>query len=139
MIASSYLFLIESGKILLSRRYHTGYEDGKYSVPAGHVEDNETLTDCLIREVREEIGITILPEDARLVHVMHRKESDIRVDFFFTVSSWDGTIQNKEPNKCDDLQWFSVRRLPNTTIPYIREAIVHVLKKEFYSERGWSY
>lgn len=32
MIASSYLILIADGKILLSRRYQTGYEDGKYSL-----------------------------------------------------------------------------------------------------------
>ena len=29
--------LIRSGKILLSRRFRTGYEDGKYSLPAGHI------------------------------------------------------------------------------------------------------
>ena len=44
MIGSSYLLLIENNKILLSRRFNTGYEDGKYSLPAGHVETGETLT-----------------------------------------------------------------------------------------------
>lgn len=81
MIASAYLFLVNDGKILLSRRFHTGYEDGNYSVPAGHVEDGETLIECLIREAKEEIGIEIEKKDVSLVHVMHRKEMDIRVDF----------------------------------------------------------
>ena len=50
MIASSYLLLIRDGKILLSRRYKTGYEDGKYSLPAWHIEKNETSTEGGMRE-----------------------------------------------------------------------------------------
>ncbi|OGG14305.1 hypothetical protein A2875_01995 [Candidatus Gottesmanbacteria bacterium RIFCSPHIGHO2_01_FULL_46_14] len=44
MIASSYLLCIRDDMILLSRRHNTGYEDGNYSLPAGHVEDDELLT-----------------------------------------------------------------------------------------------
>ena len=84
MIASSYLLLVIDGKILLSRRFKTGYEDGKYSLPAGHIEDNESLTAGGAREIFEEIGIRIKPKDLTLVHVMHRKKDDIRMDFFFT-------------------------------------------------------
>ena len=33
-----YLVLIEDGKILLSRRFNTGFEDGNYSLPSGHLD-----------------------------------------------------------------------------------------------------
>lgn len=137
MIASSYLLFIQDGKILLLRRFNTGYEDGKYSLPAGHVEDNESLTVAGEREFYEEIGVRIKPNDLHLVHVMHRKEDDIRMDFFFTTEVGDQTPINKEPEKCDDLRWFTLNKLPTNTIPYIRHAIECYQKNIFYSEFGW--
>jgi len=136
-ISSSYLLLIKNRKILLSRRYHTGYEDGKYSLPAGHVEEGETLTQAAAREVKEESGLIIKPQDFKLVHVMHRKETDIRVDFFFIAEKWSGLPVNHELHKCDDLRWFPLNKLPPNTIPYIRQAIECYLDKKSYSETGW--
>ncbi|MEK7592134.1 MAG: NUDIX domain-containing protein [Patescibacteria group bacterium] len=137
MIASSYLLFIKDGKVLLSRRYNTGYEDGKYSLPAGHIENNETLTSGGIRETFEEIGVRLKPKDLKLVHVMHRKHMDIRMDFFFTADIDKQKPINNEPEKCDDLQWFPLIHLPTNTIPYIRHAIECYQKKVVYSEFGW--
>ncbi len=144
MIASGYLMLVRGDKILLSRRFQTGYEDGKYSLPAGHIEDGETLTSGTCREIFEEIGIRLRPKDVRLVHVMHRKHLDIRMDFFFTIEEQtlpagrQGLFpKNREPHKADDLQWFPLARLPENTIPYIRAAIRNYQKKIIYSEFGW--
>ncbi len=137
MIASGYLMLIRNGNILLSRRYQTGYEDGKYSLPAGHIEDGETITAGTCREIREEIGITPLPSDLKLVHVMHRRHFDIRMDFFFTTDKKNMKPKNTEPHKSDDVSWFPLTKLPTNTIPYIRAAIENYRKKIFYSEFGW--
>jgi 8-oxo-dGTP diphosphatase len=137
MIASSYGLFILKNKILLSRRFQTGYADGMLSVPAGHVEDSETITHALIREMQEEIGITLLPDQFSLSHIMHRKSDDIRMDFFFRVNSWNGIPSNKEPNKCNELVWSPIDSLPSDTIPYISHAIHCVLSNIPYSEFGW--
>lgn len=137
MIASSYLILVVDGQVLLSRRYQTGYEDGNYSLPAGHVEDGESLTECMAREAREEIGVMVPPKQYTLVHVMHRKKADIRMDFFFTADIGNQKPVIREPEKCDDLRWFPLKKLPTNTIPYIRHAIECHQKKIFYSEFVW--
>jgi len=62
-IPASYLFLEKDGKILVARRCNTGYQDGKYQIPAGHVEMGELPTEALIRETKEEIGIDLNPAD----------------------------------------------------------------------------
>lgn len=50
LIAAVHLFLLDGDKVLLSRRFQTGYEDGNFSVPAGHLDGNETIHEAMIRE-----------------------------------------------------------------------------------------
>ena len=138
LIPSVYLLLIKDGKILLSRRFQTGYEDGKYGLPSGHAEGEETMREVMVREALEEVGVKISKGDLHLAHTMHRWCGDHeRIDFFFTAKEWKGEVKNMEPEKCDDLSWFSIDRLPENTIPYIRHAIQSVTNKIPYSEFGW--
>lgn len=137
MIASGFLMFIKNGKILLIRRAHTGYRDGYYSLPAGHVEENESVTESTVRESFEEIGIRVNLKDLVFVHALHNKENDIRLFFFFRAMRWKGEPYNKEPGKCSDVRWFPIDHLPLNTVGYIRHAIECYQKQIFYSEFGW--
>jgi len=136
-LVAVHLFFLMDDKILLLRRFNTGYEDGNYSVVAGHVDAGETVTQAAVREAFEEAGVSLQLENLEVVHVMNRKSNDERVDFFIVVNAWDGEIQNKEPDKCDDLAWFPLAALPINMIPYVQFAIGNYQKGIFYSEFGW--
>ena len=124
IIPAVYLVLMKEGKILLSRRYNTGYFDNYYSFPAGHLDGNETLKRGMVREVKEEIGVDVELNDLELIHVMNRKiPDDERVDFFFTTKKWQGDPKIMELEKCDDLSWFELNKLPDKIIPYIKQVI----------------
>jgi ADP-ribose pyrophosphatase YjhB (NUDIX family) len=58
--------LVHEGRVLLIRR---GKEPlrGRWVVPGGTVEHGETLHDALVREVREETGLTVRPGEVVLV------------------------------------------------------------------------
>lgn len=138
IIPSVYLILEKEKKILLSRRFETGYEDGNYGLISGHAEEKETLREALARESLEEAGIKINPLELRHILTMHRFCGDHeRMDFFFTTDKIEGEVKNMEPNKCDDLSWFSIDQLPPNTIGYIRKAIECYLNKINYCEFGW--
>ena len=111
--------------------------DGNYSVPAGHLDGEETVRMAGIREATEEIGISFEPVDMSFAGVFHRHEGDERVDFFFEVRKWNGEPFNAEPEKCDELRWVDMERLPGNTIPYIRRAIENFRAGIPFEEFGW--
>jgi 8-oxo-dGTP pyrophosphatase MutT (NUDIX family) len=116
---------------------NTGYRDGEYSVPAGHLDGGETVIAAGIREAKEETGVDINAEDMIFSSVMHRTEDDERVDFFVQVREWQGDIVNAEPDKCDDLRWVDANKLPDNVIPYVRRAIANHLSGITFDEMGW--
>jgi 8-oxo-dGTP diphosphatase len=132
-----HLLFLQDKKILLLRRANTGYEDGNYNVVAGHVEFGESVTQAAIREAFEEIGVTLQIIDLQVVHVMSRKAENERIDFFWVIRHWSGDIENKEPEKCDDLSWVALDALPHNINPYLKYAIEKYQAGIFYSEYGW--
>jgi 8-oxo-dGTP diphosphatase len=119
------LLLVKDDKVLLMRRQNTGWGDGDYDLVAGHIDGHETLTAALCREAREEIGITIMPKDAHFSHLLHYVDDTEYMYVYFTVKDWQGIPSIQEPHKCDDLQWFSLSKLPSN----ILEATKGVLEK----------
>jgi 8-oxo-dGTP diphosphatase len=133
VIVDVHLFLLEKEHILLGQRQNTGFEDGKFHVPAGHLEAEETVIDALIREAREELGISIKHEQVIFVHVMHHKSIEGRTGLFFIVREWEGEVQNMERDKCKELQWFDVNNLPENMVLYAKQAIQHYLAGSIFS------
>lgn len=134
---TAHIFLLRGGQVLLLRRFNTGYEDGRYSVVAGHLDVGETVIEAAIREAREEVGVEIHPDDLRLVGVMQRKSNDERIDFFLAASAWSGEAVNQEPDKCDDLRWCQLESLPDNTIPYVRKALGNFQAGRWFEVFGW--
>lgn len=135
VVPSSYIFFRNGENILLSRRKNTGYHDGEYSLPAGHIEDGEYALACAIREAKEETGVDIVAKDLKLAHIMYRMCADhVRADYFFETREWKGEISNPEPEKCAGLDWFPINNLPENIIPYVKTVLEHYANGEVYSE-----
>jgi len=132
-----HLLFFRGNQILLLRRFNTGYRDGEYSVPAGHLDGNETLMAAAAREAEEEIGVQIEAGEMAFSSVMHRNEGDERVDFFMYVHKWRGEPVNAETDKCDELRWTDVNDLPDNIIPYVKKAIQNHHRGIVFDEFGW--
>lgn len=127
----------KDNQILLGRRQNTTYYDGWYSVPSGHVEVSELPTEAMIREIKEEIGVDVVLEDIEFVHMLYRTahdETGDRVDFFFVIKKWIGEPKIMEPEKCDDLQWFSLDNLPENRIHHEKSAMDCIDRRISFSE-----
>ena len=119
-------------------RANSGYHDGEYGVPTGHIKDGEPASGAAIRKAYEEVGVHLRMSEIRLVHVMHRssgsdKTSDY-IDFYFLVLNFAGEPKNRIPEQCTELRWVEWNMLPPLTVPEVREAIEHIKEDKIYSE-----
>ncbi len=137
LIPAVHLFFVQGESVLLLRRANTGYEDGNYSVVAGHIDGGEAVIQAAIREAREEAGVEIQPDDVQVVGVMHRLSNEERVDFFVEVKRWTGQVRNMEPDKCDDLSWFAWSELPDNLVPYIKRALNNYRAGQWFDSVGF--
>ena len=131
-----HVLLERSGLVLLMRRAGTGFFDGLYSLPGGHVEEGESLRATAVREMREELGIELAESALAVVGVVHRRSDTNRIDFFLRASVWQGEPVIAEPHRCDDLRWCAPDALPEATVPYIRDALA-AGAGPWVQESGW--
>jgi len=138
LIPAVYLLLRQKNDVLLLRRANTGYQDGRYSLIAGHLDGDELGKNAVVREAKEEAGITVKPNDLKFVHVVHRlsrnEPGQERIDLFYETHKWLGEVTNSEPNKCDELSWYSLDNLPNETMLLIKLVLTDIKNGIYYSE-----
>ncbi|RCG19101.1 NUDIX domain-containing protein [Sphaerisporangium album] len=133
-----HLILRRGDEILLGERRNTGWRDGDWHLPSGHLDPGEAASAALIRETAEEIGVAVDAAAVRFAHLMHHFTDDARTAMFFEVTQWTGEVVNREPDKCAGWDWFPLDALPEQMIPYAAEALTLYAKGTVYSERGWS-
>lgn len=138
LLVTANILLIKDNKILLTRRSNTGFFDGCYECPSGHMDGNETVRQAAVRELLEEVGVVAKIEDLKMVHVAHRYgEKNERIEFYFIADKWEGEPSIKEPDQCDDVAWFPLDQFPENMVPKTKAAIDKYLEGEIYSEFDW--
>jgi len=125
-VPAAYVYLLRGDEVLLQRRRNTGYMDGKWVAgAAGHIELGETAAAAAAREAAEELGVRIGLAELRPATVMQRTDGtaapiEQRADWFFTTTAWHGQPVVMEPDKCADIAWFPLDRLPDQIPGYER-------------------
>ncbi|MBR6168630.1 NUDIX domain-containing protein [Candidatus Saccharibacteria bacterium] len=144
-MAGVLVVLIRQGKrgveCLLQKRQNTGFADGLWDFSAsGHVEENEPMTVAVCRESKEEVGVTVLPEDARFIGLYHILgiDNEPRLLGCFVVDKFSGEPSIGDSDEVSELAWFSVNSLPDTIIDSRKRALEHFLRGDvFFEEFGW--
>ena len=109
---------------MLLRRANTGYMDGWWAAPGGHVDQGEDPSTAVLRECREEIGVVIDGDDlVPLAAMPYRSATHQGVDFIFTCTRWNGEPRIAEPHRVDAIGWHEIRALPSNVVPYLALAL----------------
>lgn len=124
------------GRILLIRRG----DNKQWALPAGGMEPDESVTDCMAREVWEETGLAVESSTPFAVYSEPRFTAPTRPEaqlltVAYRVDEWSGQLQTTT-NETDDAQWFKpeeLRALPNL-MPMYLETIEDCLAMERTSD-----
>ena len=112
----------ERGRILLIRRG----DNKQWALPAGGMEPDESVTECMAREVWEETGLTVETSVAFAIYSEPRFTAPTRPDaqlltVAYRVDEWSGGL-NRITDETDDARWFTVdelRSLPDLMLMYL--------------------
>lgn len=129
----------KNGKGLFALRENTGFKDGEYCVPGGHVEGIETFRQAACREVLEETGLHVRPEDLVYKLTVHRNSTkDIRIDVWFEAMAWTGEPKNGVPDEHAEVTWLDLGDLPDNVVDYMSFGIENIDQDITYAEFGWN-
>ena len=140
LIPTVNVFITNGSKLLLGRRANTGWMDGYLCPPGGHIEAGETPVVAALREIKEELGVAIKPEDLTFACVAVRNtQAGETVAFEFIIRDKQYDYTNAEPEKCSELVWVDLANLDSYDIVDQFKQIIErgIIKQQPYLEIGY--
>ena len=100
VVAVGAVVFVEDSVVLVRRRHEPG--KGLWSLPGGVVELGETLTEAVVRELREEVGVTI--ECCGVLGVFERvvRDGDERIRYHYVIVDFFGRAVSGRPRAASD-------------------------------------
>jgi 8-oxo-dGTP diphosphatase len=120
--------IYDGDRILLQNRVKKDWQG--YTFPGGHVEPNESFIDSVIREVKEETGLTI--KNPKLCGVKQFKGENGRyIVFLYKTNEFEGTLQSSDEG---NVLWIDRNKIRDyKTVNHFQE-LLDVFDKENLSE-----
>lgn len=126
----------KAGKVFASQRGPLSRnEAGKWEFPGGSVEFGETLEHAIVREMREEYGVSVKPVRLLCVadHILPREGPQHWVSPTFICRLVRGEPKILEPGKCGAIGWFTIKELAQMPLSAITRNDLAWLKKSKFA------
>jgi len=138
------VMLLKDGMVLLGKRNDDPGKagslldgQGTWTLPGGKMEFGESFEHAACREVAEETGIRVSPEDMRLMSVSNEIASRAQfVCLGLLAERFEGQVQTMERDEITEWRWFPLTALPTPLFPASRHMIENYLAGKFYSARA---
>lgn len=114
----------KQGEILIDRRLAKGEMAGLWEFPGGKIEPNETVEECIKREIIEELAIEVEVGD-RLITIEHIY-STFEVTLF--VHHCQYLSGEPQPIECEEVRWVTLAEIHNYTFPEANTQIITILQ-----------
>lgn len=113
-----------AGAVLVTRRLKGAHLEGLWEFPGGKCEPGESLHDCLIREIREELGVDVTPGEALLVTTHAYPEKTVELHFIACAMHGEAV-----PQQGQQMQWIARERLASLDFPAADAELIALLTR----------
>ena len=116
-VGISVILINDDNQVLIGKRKGS-HGEGLYSIPGGHVEVGEGLTDACYRELEEEIGVNKDRLSHYPIHFVTLSEDFFPenkhyITLYYAIRVENGMpVKNGEPEKCEGWIWCDANELP---------------------------
>ena len=117
--------IVEDGAFLITRRMDDTHQGGLWEFPGGKRHDDETIEDCVRREIREELDLDV--EVGPPLKVVRYAYSFFTVELHF----FRCTIRSGDPVAigCQDFEWVTPDQLAQYEFPPANHPIINMLRE----------
>ncbi|MFH1861275.1 MAG: 8-oxo-dGTP diphosphatase MutT [bacterium] len=115
-----------NGEVLISKRFERGLLGGLWEFPGGKQEKDETLENCLRRELLEELGITVTVGEK--ICIIQHAYSHFRITLH--VFNCQHVAGKPQALGCAEWRWIDVRDLNQYAFPKADQCIIEQLLRD---------
>ena len=126
------VFVLNMTGHVVAKKRKNAHGDGTWGLPGGHVEAGEDPVDTCKREVLEEVGLEIeevVP--VTFANAIFEEEDLHYVTLYYVARCTGGELENKEPEKCSEVEWYWITEIPEPRFGSLGRTI------EWVYENGW--
>ena len=124
--------VVRDNKILLAKRSGTAIsEPDKYCLPGGFMDQDETLVECVLRELQEETGYTgkviALFSINDNVHRSPARLDRQNIDMGFLIEVGEKTVDHD--HEISEVSWFELEAIDKLEIAFDHKDVINAYKR----------
>lgn len=123
-------FIYDENRILVQEKIGTGYEGGLV-FPGGHVEKDESLRDSMIREIKEETGLTIHNPKPCGFKDWIQEDGTRYIVILYKTNEFEGEIKSSEEGR---VFWLDRKDVEKANLIWNMRELMEIFETDTYSE-----
>lgn len=130
-------YIVRNNTLLMGKRGNV-YGSGTWALPGGHLEFMERANECIVRELKEEMNLTINPSEITLLALCDDLQPANNVHYLhitFRVDIGSHEPELSEPDACAEWRWFPLDALPEEIFPPHRKIFQTIASQGTYTHK----
>lgn len=120
----------DENRVLVQEKVGTKYNGGLV-FPGGHVEGGESLRDSMIREIKEETGLTIFNPQPCGYKDWIQEDGTCYIVLLYKTNKFEGEIKSSDEGK---VFWLDRKDIPTANLIWNMRELLDIFESEEYSE-----